>query len=383
MSEEKDIYRQLQQRLDDLPVGFPTSNTGLEIDLLKKLFTAKEAEIATKLGFLPEPVKKIHSRVKKMGMSLNELEIMLDDMVQKGLILGGDIYKKREKGKGTLYGNALYGIGIHDFQIDKLTKEYVEIHHRYIEEALSYELIQKGIPLQIRTIPVEKSISPEQHVGFYDDIRKLVENSSGPFAIGDCICRKSKDVLEAPCKATNLRETCITLEEAALNTLYLGYGRKIKKDEMLEILTKSQNEGLILQTTNAQRPLSICACCGDCCDFLTALKKLPRPSEYFTSNFYSEVDQSLCEGCGTCIEKCQMGALTLVDNISHVNLNYCIGCGNCASNCPSNAIRLVKKSKEYVPPKDYQKLYMKILLKRKGLAGSLKVLGKLILRKPI
>jgi len=338
MSEEKDIYRQLQQRLDDLPVGFPTSNTGLEIDLLKKLFTPKEAEIATKLGFLPEPVKKIHSRVKKMGMSLNELEIMLDDMVQKGLILGGDIYKKREKGKGTLYGNALYGIGIH---------------------------------------------APEQHVGFYDDIRKLVENSSGPFAIGDCICRKSKDVLEAPCKATNLRETCITLEEAALNTLYLGYGRKIKKDEMLEILTKSQNEGLILQTTNAQRPLSICACCGDCCDFLTALKKLPRPSEYFTSNFYSEVDQSLCEGCGTCIEKCQMGALTLVDNISHVNLNYCIGCGNCASNCPSNAIRLVKKSKEYVPPKDYQKLYMKILLKRKGLAGSLKVLGKLILRKPI
>ncbi len=109
------------------------------------------------------------------------------------------------------------------------------------------------------------------------------------------------------------------------------------------------------------------------------MKKLPRPADYFTSNYFSEVDEELCDGCGTCVERCQMGALTLVDNISHVNLDLCIGCGNCVTNCPSNARCLIKKSKEHVPPKDFEKLYTKILMKKKGFIGTLKTLGRMML----
>jgi Fe-S-cluster-containing hydrogenase component 2 len=74
-----------------------------------------------------------------------------------------------------------------------------------------------------------------------------------------------------------------------------------------------------------------------------------------------------------------MDALTLVDNVSQVNLDFCIGCGNCVSSCPSGAMHLFKKSKELVPPKDVKKLYIKILLKKKGLIGTLKMLGQMIL----
>ncbi len=377
MIEEKDIYRQLQQRLDDLPVGFPSTQTGIEIDLLKVLFSPEEAKLATKLGFLPEPLKKIHRRVKKMGMSLNELESFLDNMVQKGLILGGDIYKNR--GKGKFYGNALYAIGIYDYQLGRLTKEFAEANYKYLNEDLLYELNRKDIPSQIRTIPVEKSITPEHYVSSYDDIRKIIENSEGPFAVADCICRKTMNLLGNPCKTTNLLETCISMEEAALHTLYLGYAREIDKQEVLEILNKAQDEGLILQPTNSQRPVFVCACCGDCCAFLASMKKLPRPADYFTSNYFSEVDEELCDGCGTCVERCQMGALTLVDNISHVNLDLCIGCGNCVASCPSNARYLIKKSKEHVPPKDFEKLYTKILMKKKGFIGTLKTLGRMML----
>ncbi len=88
MIEEENVYRQLQQRLDDLPVGFPSTKTGVEINLLKILFTPEEAKIAIKLNFMPEPLKKIHRRIKKMGMSINELEKILDSMVKKGIILG-------------------------------------------------------------------------------------------------------------------------------------------------------------------------------------------------------------------------------------------------------------------------------------------------------
>lgn len=377
MIEEKEIYRQLQQRLDNLPVGFPPSESGVEIDLLKSLFTPEEAKIAIKLGFLPEPLKKIHRRVKKMGMSIDELEILLDKMIKKGLILGRDIYKRR--GEGIVYGNALYAVGIHDYQLGHLTKEIAEAHRKYMDEVLVKVVMDKDIPTQIRTIPVEKSLTPEHHVGNYDNIRKLIENSIGPFAVMDCICRKSADLMGEPCKNTTLLETCVTMEEGALHVLYLGYAREIDKHEAIQILNKAQEEGLILQPTNAQKPLSVCACCGDCCHFLTAIKKLPRPVDYYTTNYYSEVDVDLCEGCGTCIEKCQMGALTLVDNVSQVNLDFCLGCGNCVSSCPSGAIHLVKKSKELVPPKDYEKLYIKILLKKKGFIGTLKTLGRKLL----
>ena len=377
MIEEKEIYRQLQQRLDDLPVGFPPSKSGVEIDMLKSLFTPEEAEIAIKLGFLPEPLKKIHRRVKKTGMSIDELEILLDKMIKKGLIMGGDIYESR--GEGKYYGNALYAIGIHDYQLGHLTKEVAEAHRKYMDEVLVNEIFDKDIPAQIRTIPVEKSLTPEHHVGNYDNIRKLIENSIGPFAVMDCICRKSADLMGEPCKNTTLLETCITMEEGAIHVLYMGYAREIDKHETIQILNKAQEEGLILQPTNAQKPVFVCACCGDCCHFLTAIKKLPRPVDYYTTNYYSEVDENLCEGCGTCIEKCQMDALTLVDNVSQVNLDFCLGCGNCVSSCPSGAIQLVKKSKELVPPEDYEKLYIKILLKKKGFIGTLKMLGRMIL----
>jgi hypothetical protein len=120
MIEEKDVYRQLQQRLDELPVGFPSTKSGVEIDLLKILFTPEEAKIAIKLNFMPENLKKIHRRVKKMGMSItiNELEKTLDSMVQKGTISKGE--------KEMTYGNSIYAPGIFDMQLKKLTKELVE-----------------------------------------------------------------------------------------------------------------------------------------------------------------------------------------------------------------------------------------------------------------
>ena len=373
MIEEKETYRQLQQRLDDLPVGFPSTKSGVEIDLLKILFTPEEAKIASKLNFIPENLKKIHRRIKKMGMfiTINELEKVLDSMVQKGTISRGE--------KEMTYGNSIYAPGIFDMQLKKLTKELVENHYKYMDEVLSNELIDKNVPPILRTIPVEDSLTPEHYVGSYDNIRSIIEYSDGPFAVMDCICRKSAALMGHPCKTTNLLETCITMEDGATQTLSFGSSREIDKQETIEILNKAQEEGLILQPTNIQKPISICACCGDCCHFLIAVKKLPRPVDYFATNYYSEVDEDLCTGCSTCVERCQMGALTLVDNVSHVNLDFCIGCGNCVSNCPSNAIHLVKKSKELVPPKDTTKLFIKILIKKNGFIGTLKMFGRMLL----
>jgi len=39
-----DIYTQLRQHLDTMPVGFPATKTGVELKLLKRFFTPKEAD---------------------------------------------------------------------------------------------------------------------------------------------------------------------------------------------------------------------------------------------------------------------------------------------------------------------------------------------------
>ena len=49
MIEEKpDIYRNLQVHLDQFPIGLPATKSGIELKVLKHVFTEDEAFIATK-----------------------------------------------------------------------------------------------------------------------------------------------------------------------------------------------------------------------------------------------------------------------------------------------------------------------------------------------
>jgi len=46
MVETIDVYRKLQQHIDKrMPVGFPQSESGTDIKILKNLFTPEEASI--------------------------------------------------------------------------------------------------------------------------------------------------------------------------------------------------------------------------------------------------------------------------------------------------------------------------------------------------
>lgn len=54
------------------------------------------------------------------------------------------------------------------------------------------------------------------------------------------------------------------------------------------------------------------------------------------------VRQERCERCGTCVEGCPPGAMTMGDTHPMIDYKSCISCGCCAELCPSGAIVLRK-----------------------------------------
>ena len=364
------IYRELHKKIDEsMPVGFPASEDGTELRILEMLFTPEEAKIALTLGMAPDTLKRIHRRVKKAGISisLNELEDILDGLVEKGAIMGGgyvyvlfpDMNKDIKR-----YSLAQWGIGISDLQLGRVTKEFAELRQKYELVTFYQEFHRKDRSNQLRTIPVEKSLTPEHHVSTYDDIRNIVNNKVERISIRECICRENHDALEEPCKLSDIRRCCINFNDLAEVTIGDGSGKEVSKDELFELLDEYQREGFVLQPHNTQNPMVICACCGCCCGVLNMAKQFPRPTEYYSSNFYAQPDPELCTGCETCVNRCQMEAITMVDEKSKVNLDRCIGCGNCVATCEVSAMKLVKREEEVAPAKDQVELYQKIMEKK-------------------
>ena len=328
---------------------------------------------------IPEPLERIHKRVRKCGLAIDELRNLLDRMAQKGTIL------TKKVGKEKRYHNAQFVIGMYEFQVDRFTKDLAADFSQYFDEAHYKEMGRTKIP-QLRTIPIEKSILPPEKykVSNYDDVRKIIENVSGQIAVANCICRQNKDLEGVRCKITDLRETCLILSPSeAERYIGMGIGHPTTKEKALDILGKAQEAGLVLQPENTQRPQAFCCCCGDCCGLLATHKKFPRPADFYATNFYAEVDAELCTGCEACAERCQLGAPELVNDVAFINLNRCIGCGNCVVTCASNAIKLRKKERETVPPKDIVALWSRILSQKVGKLNMLKIGAKMLLKRQV
>lgn len=50
----KDVFEGLAEHLDAMPQGFPRSESGVEVRLLKKVSSEEEAEIAAQMKMMPE-----------------------------------------------------------------------------------------------------------------------------------------------------------------------------------------------------------------------------------------------------------------------------------------------------------------------------------------
>ena len=374
---QDDVYRKLRKEINKMPIPFSETASGVELRLLKHLFTPEEAQIALNLNILPETINRIHKRVQKSGIEITEreLEERLDNLVAKGAILGGSAFEAKEQGKQ--YSLIQLAIGMFEFQIGRLTKDYVLDFEQYTKEQFQKDIFGTKT-LQMRTIPISMAITPEIRIEPYDDIKKYVGGLKEDIAVMNCVCRESAEVIGVTCRHSDLTETCLTFNDAARYSIGRGYGRAITNQDALNILNRAEEAGFVLQPQNAREPKFVCCCCIDCCHALKMMKMQPKPADLCTAAYYTTIDPSKCKGCKKCIERCAMGAISLRDEIAFVDLDRCIGCGVCFAACKKSAHQLHKKEKKYVPPKNQNAMYQKIMFERFGVVETLKTVSKIL-----
>ena len=348
-----DIYERLRGFLDTLPTGFPTTPTGVELRILKKLFTPEEAELTMNLRIEPEGLSQIASR---MGREESELASKIENMAQKGLIF------RVRQGDQVLYQAYQFMVGIYEFQVKSLDSEFSQM----FEEYLPYFGISLG-PIktkQLRVIPVNSAIKVLPNVAPYNKIRELV-GQQDLIAVTECICRKEQKLLGKECDRP--KETCLAFGKFARFYLDNKLGRSITIDEAMKILDLAEESGLVLSPSNAQELQFVCCCCSCCCPTLRAAKVVPK-SKYVISSYYqAKIDPDLCSDCGLCIERCQVEAIKKGDGRSEIRDEKCIGCGLCISTCPEEAISLIARPGMGDPPKDFGETLLKIGTERRTL----------------
>ncbi len=347
-----DIYQNLAKHLDNLPTGFPSTETGVEIRLLKRLFSPEEAKIAVGLKMKQEPVSSIAER---LGMDEEKIAPVLEDMSQKGLI-----FRKRKEDK-SLYMAAQFVIGIWEYHVNSLDEGLIKDFNEYVPY-----LVNKGWTKQktqqLRVIPINLSVTAETNVMPYEQAEEIIRRQSN-IVVAPCICRKEHKMVGKGCDGPE--EVCLVFSTGAYYYQENGLGRPISQEEALDLLKKGVEAGLVIQPSNAKKAANICMCCGCCCQILKNIKALPEPAKAVHTNYFAQVNANNCTACSTCVQRCPMDAIT-VDDTAHVDLTRCIGCGVCVPTCDFDAIKLKQKKEgeTYEPPETFVHTYMRIAMER-------------------
>ncbi len=349
-----DIYRELQERLDTYSVGFPKTESGIEIKILKSLLSERDVEMFLALSPEMETAESVASRLDRPEQEVAE---QLEDMAERGLLF------RIKKDGPAKFGAIPFVHGIFEFQVNTMDRELAEMTGKYFEEAFD-SAMQESAEYFLRTVPVNESVELSQNVASYEDaVRFLKEKDK--IVVTACICRKRAGMAEGDCGKP--MENCFMFGSMGQYYLDRNMGREVSLEEATDILKRSQEAGLVLQPATSQNPGGMCNCCGDCCGVLRALRKHPRPATMVFSNHTAQVNQDECTGCEDCLERCQMDAIVVKDGeTAEINPDRCIGCGLCVTTCPTEAIELLPKSESEwrTPPSNTMEQMMRMAQKR-------------------
>jgi NAD-dependent dihydropyrimidine dehydrogenase PreA subunit len=337
------MYEKLMQNL-----GFPESEYLRKI--LESLMNEEEARIA---AHLPASVEEVAER---LGMDEGRVREVLEGLFEKGVVFPKD-FKQRDYFRFArdiiqLHDATMASQRMKNVEFARLWKEFGE---KEFNERIGQFIAASGMKVW-RVVPAYKAIA-KLNVLPYEDIRYMICTQE-KIAVVPCSCRNVSLLAASGCSYTNEAETwhCIQLGRGAEYVIERGSGKEISAKEALKLIERIEEEGLVHTWPNTSRisgrGVTVnCNCCSDCCEFFLSAKAAKIPIERLLekSRFVARVDEDLCTGCETCLERCHFNAVEVKD-VAKVIEERCFGCGLCVLTCEQEAIKLeVVRPPEHIP----------------------------------
>ena len=217
------------------------------------------------------------------------------------------------------------------------------INRRYLDEFIARH--KYNIERKMHGLEAENAL-PNDTVMLLREVEEMIE-AAEEIVVQPCDCRKLGENCNRPV------ETCIWLDGGARKALDRGHGRRLSKEEAIQLLRRADKRGLMHTADSEwrQRGLhAICNCCAcDCYPFRAAQElgtKGVWPKSHYIAQYYAEH----CNQCGACVKRCHFeafyhdGSIVEVDGKSKKGVSFdpakCWGCGLCANSCPQDAIEM-------------------------------------------
>jgi len=318
-----DAYERLAEQMSALPNGFPRLPSGVEVQLLRKIFTPEQAHVAAALR---REVQSPAQIAGQLGLPEAAVAAMLKEMARAELVWMG----RADKGLG--FRLAPFVVGIYEAHLYQMDRESAELFERYMAEGGAAALMNMQPALQ-RVVPAQDSVEAESILP-YDDVKNLLLRARG-FAVRDCVCRYERSLLGKACSAP--MRSCLTFSDSDRPP----HQNRLTQEQALAILDQTEEHGLVHTVMNTVDSVSyICNCCGCCCALLRAINTFGGTNAVARANYYAEIDAGECNSCGLCHDRCQVHAIKVDADSYSVDRARCIGCGLCVTGCPDHAAHL-------------------------------------------
>lgn len=267
----------------------------------------------------------------------------------------------------------------------------VEYHFTDATEEPGYNVGIVGNPVEASStsgtptfyaIPCSKDVVKDDTILPFDDIEAIIKTKK-TLAIAPCYCRytatlqagvedvptfedfatgKFEDYMSPVfAEAGNVArvETCLMMGTEAEYWMEQGWARPITQEEAIGYMKRSVEDGFILHSSFGKNTETVCCCHRSSCGIInTFWLGMGAVDEEFVGNsapfqngsishYNLEHDAEACIGCGKCVDRCPVQAITMEDGLPVVG-PMCFRCGQCGTVCPQGARMLAQKPAEEI-----------------------------------
>ena len=291
----------------------PLGENAIFTKMFKKLIPEEEAELGCVVPKKPSSVEEIAAAA---GISPEKAAPMLKHMAQKGVVF------EREAGGRFFYNITPFIPGFYEYVMtDPETKKDPEMAElfRDVNHILPGKILQFVNPQEgglLKVTPVMKEVDAQRKVYSFEDVRTFLDKVDS-YSVADCACRLSAKMVGKGCTHP-VEDSCMQLGETADYYVRTGRGRRVTKEEAVELLESYEQAGLVHTAFSVEGEdfsSFICNCCGCSCSGLR-YTNIFDGNPFARSNFRAMINEDNCVACGNCVEICPVNAVTLGTKLS-------------------------------------------------------------------